>query len=211
MRCWLRLKERGIFNQTHPCTSHDNVAVHYHIETRNCLRNNANPLNRKQNLCTKLMTINTTTVSTKIPQAVIWSFTILCLSVPGGDKFHLYPKCSLQISSVKQSFCSLKYRQTSIPPPWLKMRILLPLTMSWSGGFFSSTLEHYSWELYDLELLDSSGILHLKSDPILLNSWHWLLFFTDSTPAFWLDLTSKGQNLHPDFAYRPYSFHQPFE
>lgn len=31
------------------------------------------------------------------------------------------------------------------------------------------------------------------------------------TAAFRLDFPTKGQNLHPDFAYQPYNFHRLFE
>ena len=115
------------------------------IKDRNCLCNITYPLNRKQNLCAKLMTIRAAamfqtgepTGCDMIPHHLVF------ISARGGQVSPLHPNYSLQISSVKQSFCSLKHRQTSIPLTLLKNentpRILLLLTIS---GFKVFLFQH---------------------------------------------------------------------
>lgn len=100
-----------------------------------------------------------------------------------GQVSPLHPNYWPQKSCMKQSFCSLKCRHTSIPVTSLKMRRTLnKVPINWSGFkvVFISTLLHYSSEIYNV-LPAPSGILHINipiTGRTLLNPWHWLPFFS---------------------------------
>ncbi len=75
------------------------------------------------------------------PQAVIWSFTILCLSGPGGNKFHLPKLFSPNIlSETKLLFIKVSDRPAFLLPylKWNHFKNAVPINhiMVWCVVFF---------------------------------------------------------------------------